>query len=58
VGGTVSFTVIKVYVYTGVNKIVNYGSKIVIAAPRQVLLNFTVGESQTSRGFVVADKMT
>lgn len=45
------------FVFTGVNKIVNDGNKIVIVVPQQALLNFTVGESQTNRGFVVADKI-
>jgi hypothetical protein len=57
VGRTVSVTAIKVFLVTGVNKIVNDGSEIVIVAPQQALLNFTVGESQTNRGLVVADKM-
>jgi hypothetical protein len=57
VGRTVSFTVIKLFVFTGVNKVVNDGSKIVIVSPQQALLNFTVGESKTNRRFVVADKM-
>jgi len=50
VGRTVSFTVIKVSVFTGVNKIVNDGSKIVIVAPQQALLNFTVGEGKPIEG--------
>jgi hypothetical protein len=53
-GRTVSFAVIKVFVFTGVN---NDVSKIVIVAPQQALLNFTVGEIQTNRGVVVTDKM-
>ena len=41
-GRTVSFTVIKLFVFTGVNKIVNDGSKIIIVAPQQALLTFSV----------------